>query len=65
MEKNPLTMSDNAKNGLRIKLCIPLIVLAEFVLNIDFDAEKLLKKTGNDYKLKPVIKVLNPDVKVA
>ena len=60
----PLTIPGNAKNGLRIKLCIPLANLSEFVLNIDFDAEKSVKKTGNGFKLKPVIKVLNPDVEV-
>ena len=60
----PLTIPGNAKNGLRIKLCVPLVDLAEFILNIDFDAEKSVIKTGNGFKLKPVIKVLNPDVEV-
>jgi len=59
-----LTIPGNAKNGLRIKLCIPLTDFDEFILNIDFDAEKSVKKTGNGFKLKPVIKVLNPDVEV-
>ena len=58
----PLTIPGNAKNGLRIKLCLSLANLDEFILNIDFDAEKSVKKTGNGYKLKPVIKVLNPGV---
>lgn len=60
----PLTIPGNAKNGLRIKLCIPLTDLTEYVLNIDFDAKKSVIETGNGFKLKPVIKVLNPNVAV-
>ncbi len=59
-----LKIPGNAKNGLRIKLCIPLENFEEFILELDFDAEKSVKKTGQGYIMKPVIKVLNPDVEV-
>lgn len=59
-----LTIPGNAKNGLRIKLCIPLVDFEEFILHIDFDAAKSVKETGNGYKLKPVIRVLNTDIPV-
>ena len=59
-----LKIPGNAKNGLRIKLCIPLEEFEEFILELDFDAEKSVKKTGQGYLMKPVIKVLNPDIEV-
>lgn len=48
------------QSGLKIKVDAPLDSLSVYNLILDFDADKSVKQLGNgNYKLKPVIKVVN------
>ncbi len=53
-----------SKKGLRLKMCAPLADFDTYILELDFDAEKSVHKTGQGYIMKPVIKVLNPEIEV-
>lgn len=55
-----LIVPSSATSGLKLKTCIDLSETSDFVLDLDFDAEKSVHQQGTgDYILRPVIKVLN------
>jgi hypothetical protein len=61
-ERFKMEVPSGSSSGLKLKTCIDLSETSEYVLNLDFEANKSVHSTGSgNFILKPVIKVLNED----
>jgi hypothetical protein len=56
-EEHDLTIPSGAKTGIKINLNFTVEEGAEYVVVIDFDADKSIKKTGMGYLMTPVLKI--------
>lgn len=53
----PLTIASGAQTGIKINLDTDIAADMTYTLVLDYDAEKSVKSTGNDYLMTPVITV--------
>ena len=62
--EHPLTIPSGSQSGLKIQVCLDLTGMPQYDLILDFDAAESVHQIGNgQYKMRPVIRVVNPDAR--
>jgi hypothetical protein len=57
-----LRIPSSSQSGLKIQVCLDLTGTPQYDLILDFDAAESVRQIGNgQYKMHPVIRVVNPD----